>query len=450
MDELTRFEALGRHVAEEQDREARGFMPSPSEGALLARAWTARRGRAGRIRWAALAVAAAVASFAALWALRPPPQAEALRFSFGQDAHPGQVGVLLATRAEESLPARFSDGSRFLLGPRTRARVQALRSNGADLVIEGGAVRSEVVPGKAHLWRLSVGPFTVLVTGTRFDTSWSPEADQFELSLYQGKVSVSGCGIDRQIELHAGETVQASCQPLHYEVRGNAGEAEATWPKAIATAKGVIAESVPSATSAPREAPSAETVLADVDAVRPGPGASSRQATHAERVSGAVQPEPDKEASGWRGLIRASRYGDAVAAATALGFEHECNTASAADLKALGDAAYFSSDSLKAELAYGTLRRRFAGTSQAAIAAYSLGRLEFDMRGNYGGAARWFQTYLSESPGGALSREALGRLMEAEQRSGDRGAALETARRYLASYPEGPHAQLAHRLAETP
>lgn len=450
MDELTRFDALGRHVAEQQDQEARGFSPSTSDGIALVRAWKARRDKAGRVRWTSLAIAAAIACVAAFWVLRPQPPARALEFSFGRDARPGQVGALLATRAEESLPARFSDGSRFLLGPKTRARVQALRSNGADLVIEGGSVRSDVVPGKEHLWRLSVGPFTVLVTGTRFDTSWSPEADQFELSLYQGKVSVSGCGIERQIELHAGETVQASCQPLHYEVRGNAAGAEATWPKPLATAKATSASNLLPAPSASPVAPSAEPVSDVSGAAKPGPGSMPRQTEASGRTSGATSGEPQHEANGWRSLIRASRYGDAVAAAAALGFERECETASVSDLKALGDAAYFSSDSAKAELAYGTLRRRFAGTPQAAIAAYSLGRLEFDMRANYGGAARWFQAYLGESPGGALSREALGRLMEAQQRSGDRGAALETARRYLASYPEGPHAPLAHRLAETP
>ena len=58
-------------------------------------------------------------------------------------------------------------------------------------------------------------------------------------------------------------------------------------------------------------------------------------------------------------------------------------------------------------------------------------------------AIQWFSAYLKEQPSGALAREALGRLIEAYQATGDRVSSRAAAERYLKSYPDGPHATLA-------
>jgi outer membrane protein assembly factor BamD (BamD/ComL family) len=68
--------------------------------------------------------------------------------------------------------------------------------------------------------------------------------------------------------------------------------------------------------------------------------------------------------------------------------------------------------------------------------------------GSFGEALVWFKIYMDERPGGALSREAEGRIVEALQRSGNRLGAREAAKRYLARYPDGPHAELARSLSE--
>jgi TolA-binding protein len=72
--------------------------------------------------------------------------------------------------------------------------------------------------------------------------------------------------------------------------------------------------------------------------------------------------------------------------------------------------------------------------------------MAFDQRGDYPSAARWFWTYLGEEPGGSLASDALGRLMEAQSRSGNQAAAKATARRYLEAYPNGLHQDVASRL----
>ena len=88
------------------------------------------------------------------------------------------------------------------------------------------------------------------------------------------------------------------------------------------------------------------------------------------------------------------------------------------------------------------LRARFANSEEAAVAAFQLGRVT----GGGAASAQWFRTYLNERPGGKLAREASGRLLEALHRSGNSTEARAAAKRYLARYPSGPHADFAARI----
>ncbi len=89
-------------------------------------------------------------------------------------------------------------------------------------------------------------------------------------------------------------------------------------------------------------------------------------------------------------------------------------------------------------------RKRAPGQPTAAQAAYLLGRASAAAE-----AAQWFETYLREQPQGLLAREASGRLIESYRAAGNTSAAQTAASRYLARYPNGPHASLA-RQALTP
>lgn len=135
-----------------------------------------------------------------------------------------------------------------------------------------------------------------------------------------------------------------------------------------------------------------------------------------------------------------------MAAVEAAGFERVCSSSGASDLALLADAARLAGKVPRATAALTALRQRFAGSPQAAQAAFTLGRIAFDRRGAYGEAARWFGTYLREAPSGPLTREASGRRLEALFRAGD-ASARDAAAQYLARYPGGPHADLARRVA---
>jgi hypothetical protein len=59
---------------------------------------------------------------------------------------------------------------------------------------------------------------------------------------------------------------------------------------------------------------------------------------------------------------------------------------------------------------------------------------------------RWFKTYLTERPKGPLMGDAIGRLMEARLRAGDRTGARTDAEGYLRRFPDGPYAAQARGI----
>jgi TolA-binding protein len=141
---------------------------------------------------------------------------------------------------------------------------------------------------------------------------------------------------------------------------------------------------------------------------------------------------------------------EAYAAAQREGFGSVCQQADAESLALLAEAARHAGAPKQSEQALVTLRRRFPGSAEAGLAAFGLGRLQFDEFGAYSAAARSFRTYLKERPGGPMTREALGRLIEASPREGAAAGAQAAAERDLRDYPSGPHGKLASRLVTAP
>jgi transmembrane sensor len=175
------------------------------------------------------------------------------------------------------------------------------------------------------------------------------------------------------------------------------------------------------------------------------PAASAAVAEPA--AGGSVAPGRGAAApNAWKGLAQQQKYREALASAEAEGFEETCRKASARDLVLLGNAARFAGSAARAEQAFKAVRSRFSGSAEASMAAFYLGRIAYDQRGDRRQAVEWFRSYLREAPGGAFAREAAGRLLEAERALGDRGGAQAAARSYLDKYPSGPHAGLAREM----
>ena len=154
---------------------------------------------------------------------------------------------------------------------------------------------------------------------------------------------------------------------------------------------------------------------------------------------------PKKLAADWRQLAGDGSYGLALADAKQRGFKGLLNSSNSEDLVLLANCARLAGDPTSATQAYLSVRRRFAGSHHAALAAFMLGRLAFDYNGAYATSAKWYRTYLNERPSGGLAHAALGRLMESLQRLGD-PKAQALALKYQKRYPHGPHAKLAQQI----
>jgi len=381
----------GAHPAE-QIRTARTALlerVAARNAASVRPGWLRRPGRPAIRVWGglgAIGLASAAVAFA-IWIRLP------ISFQVGAAGAAGRLGDVV--EATEGLPValRFSEGSAVVLGAGGRARVLSAESAGARVLVESGAVDVAIVHRRPRgtRWSFEAGPFHVLVTGTKFRLDWNPKDQSLGLSTREGSVLVSGGCLAEAHAVRAGETVRWSCQAL------------------------------------PAASP-------PVSAVNP-PSAASTPGTRFALLS-----EPAGRGDAWRELLANGHLAEGLRAAERADFGRVCRTAGESDLLALADAARLSGHTARAVQALAALRQRFPRSPDAATAAFSLGRIAFERRGAYPEAVRWFSVYLAELPQGPLMGDAVGRLMEARQRAGDRTGARADAARYLQRFPEGPYA----------
>ncbi len=412
-DTTDRFDSLGRRVAAAQDRLRSSNGHAEIRARLLARAEQPARARLAWISAGALAVAAGlVLAFFAWPAVRP------LTFEHDATGERGTVGAWLSAPPERGELLRFSDGSEIELRPRAQARVAELDRDIARVVLERGAADVRIQSGGDRHWRIDAGPYRVTVTGTAFVVGWDPQREAFELDLREGAVIVEGPRLDGARTVVAGQLVQiAAPEPTivaHVEPRSPSDPAP------------VEPERVESTPPAPVEPP------------RTGRERARREPRAPSEPTVLTVPA-------WHELADRGSYRDALAAAESLGFATLCTSLPADQLLRLADVARFARKPKRAVEALAAVRSRWAGSEAAATAAFERGRIALD-GGAHGTAATWFETYLREREHGALAREAMGRLVEALDGAGRSEAARGAARRYLAAYPGGSHADLAARV----
>lgn len=327
--------------------------------------------------------------------------------SFKSAGSDGQAGAWLATGGANELPLRFSEGSEVVMAPDSRGRVEALSRAGASFLLERGEVRAHVVHQASTNWRFLAGPFEVRVTGTALGIEWDPTRERFAVHVDDGSVMVRGPNVDAPQSVRAGEqyVVDLPARTTHISPSGTYGHADA--------------DAGLDAGSDAMEAPSgsASAPLHPLPSPASGPPVS------------------------WMKLDEKGDYDAAYTAALGAGLASVLRASSADELLRLAQVARLSGHRDTERDALVTCRRRFPGSERSAVAAYELGRSSSPSE-----ASSWFDTYLGEQPSGSLAREAAGRLVEARANAGDDRGARDAATRYLAHYPEGPHAPLARRI----
>jgi hypothetical protein len=198
------------------------------------------------------------------------------------------------------------------------------------------------------------------------------------------------------------------------------------------TAERTLTPALPEPSAAP---------VSDADA--PGAAATAPSETVSARPALAGSTES------WSTLVARGQFETVVAKASERGAAECESSCSAADLRALADAARYTGRGAMAESALLSLRRRFGGTREGRSASFLLGRLD-EARGSMAEAGRWYDTYLRELPGGDLAAEALAGKMRAVFAGAGRAAAEPLATEYLARYPNGVHAQTARGILAGP
>lgn len=375
-----------------------------------------RKRTRNRVLGVTLTVALTVSiALVASTSMRPEP----LTYRIGSAQDEGTVGSYVSAPAEKALEIHFSEGSDVLLAPSSRGRVAQVTPQGATMVLEDGRARADIVHRLGTQWQVLAGPYVVGVTGTSFDVGFSVATQTFDLSMRSGSVRISGPGIKGTIEVRDQQRVTLSTPNRA--------------PNAIASG---LLESETAIAENPSPASSGS-------ACPPGASATVEVARKGGSSAGIPKPlEPIQETFSQLGAKGEHRR--VVELAEQNGLDATVARAEKTDLMALGNAARVLGKAALAGKAYRTIRERFAGTGDAAAAAFFLGRLA--EKGDTSIAIGWYDKYMAEAPSGVWAAEAMGRKLVLLHQLRGHDAAVAPAQNYLARFPSGPYAGFARKI----
>ncbi|MGB5504822.1 MAG: FecR domain-containing protein [Polyangiales bacterium] len=454
-----RLENLGAEVARVQDETLADDRRRASVRRRLLTGSASARPRAPWKSWRpALGFAAACAAAAAVL-LSWPSTPEPVGYRVDDGAELNATDEPIVASNDQALRVTFSDDSWIRLTPGSRAHISELTSVGASVTLENGEATVYVRHRKETRWSVQAGPFLVRVTGTRFRVGWSASSQTFELDVFEGNVEARGPKMEGRI-VRDGGTMRITLQP-----------------EPAPEPTDLDAEPLPPPPSPPVHRSPDPATHADAPSYRPpgpapavAPAAKQLEPSRAETSTpeppeppepevseeSLTDPEPEPTppalapapAAGptWEELFSEGEHEKALAILGPEQVEEAIWRGDSKDLIDLGAAARRTGD-VRAGYIYSAVRSRFPGTVAAANAAFLLARMEFHT-GRLREAATWMETYLRERPDGRFAREAAGRLVEAYQQVGDESLARIAAERYLARYPNGPHAELARSVLQ--
>lgn len=362
-------------------------------------------------------MAFAVVFFAIVFMILPT-RGTTITYSVGPSDSVGNLGAWIAA-GPRATSVRFSEGTLVTLEPGTRARVTGADAYGATMLVERGHAHAKVVhAGSSTSWLVHAGPFDVNVVGTEFDVAWDPTREVFDIRVAEGRVIVRGPLLDGGRSLSASEV-------LRVDVHNKSSEVRIESPEAPPVEKTV--------SNAPNESPSPneDNAVQKPQRVVPEPGP-------------VVSADKPLVIPAWQTLAAAGKHREALEAAEQAGFDQILANSTATALLELADEARFAGSPSRARQAL--LRARELGARGRS--AFLLGKIAADHEHAPADAITWLQRYLEESPSGGLAEQALGRIVEIEDKLGHREQARKAAQSYLQRYPGGAYETLARGVVE--
>ncbi len=321
------------------------------------------------------------------------------------------AAVLLAFSLRDTLHIRFGAGSpsaansaasplssadalSFADGSTARAlrddtRLMLHESNESSVVVsvESGAAKFSVTHRPERVFSVRIGAVTLRVLGTVFEVD--RQATTVTVRVTEGRVQVDS--VATHAVVGAGQSVVLSLEPA---------------PVASASV-----------------------------------GAAAPTGSVVEPLDAKTDTKVDAKAH-WRALARAGRHGEAYAAVKALGPQ---GVDDAEGLLAAADVAKLAGRPGEAVPFLERVLRDFRTDSRAAIAAFSLGKIQ--MNSSPALAAARFSEARTLAPSSALAEDALAREADAWALAGARDKASSAARLYLQRYPTGQRVDAMRRYS---
>ena len=343
----------------------------------------------------------------------------------------------ISNDGDKMLPIVFENGTKFVLNRKSAAKVVEADSRRVRIDLNKGAVTAKVNGNGKTEWVVEAGPYTVKVLGTEFQVVWDADKERLKVAVSSGHVSVSGVSIGEQgVILKAGNRLVSDSRGAHISTRASIAENEDPEP-------------LLDSTDAPPVPPSLSEEPATDDSIErdePTGAASMRDATR--KAPSAVTNTEHSSKPPWRVAVEA---GDLRGAIKAMEQSDAFRVGAEADIETVWRLAEEARRVRRPDLSdslFEAVRRRSPGTERAATAAFLLGKTALDVHRDAMSAKRWLNTYLNESPNGALAEEARGRLMEALVSLGYRDETRRVAADYLIRYPSGSFVAQAKDITE--
>lgn len=296
-----------------------------------------------------------------------------------------------ASQTPEQRRYELSDGSMIELGRETRLRALENRSSAVVIALERGQATFDINSAGERRWVIDAGVARVTVLGTRFRVVRT--TNDVTVDVERGVVQVDNRELYGGRRLIAGEslTVRSGDSSEESEV--------ATSPQVVSDACGGDA------------------------------GAFAGDALHRGERS---------RSRSWESLARQGEFNEAFGLLGAEGLEREVRRAPSVDeLYLLADVARRSGHPADAVAPLERIIAGFPTDRRAAVAAFTLGRIQLNTLGEPG-RARWaFERAIELGVPPALTEDSLALLVEARARSGDSLGARTAARDYFRRFPNG-------------